>query len=113
MPTYAEPHKDNIAQLREELIPAKEMLRAVRRERQKKEEADALETKISSLEKDIREQEAIIADIDAKVFDLKAVNPNVVANMDTRTTIDVIDSIQAQAKVVEDAMNSLKRLLLG
>ena len=111
--THAEPHKDNIAQLREELIPAKEMLRAVRRERQKKEEADALETKISSLEKDIREQEAIIADIDAKVFDLKAVNPNVVANMDTRTTIDVIDSIQAQAKVVEDAMNSLKRLLLG
>jgi type I restriction enzyme M protein len=66
----------------------------------------------------IREQEAtarkaqVKADaIDAAVLDLKAVNPNIVIKLDTRTPVEVIANIEKQGQVVADALDKLKTLL--
>ncbi len=106
-----QPCKEKVAELREEIIPLKEQLKIFKKEKKDKTEIGILEDKISSIEKEIKEQEAIISDIDAKVFDLKAVNPNAIVKVDTRTTLEVIENIQLQSKVVEEAMTRLKLLL--
>jgi type I restriction enzyme M protein len=106
-----QPHKEKAAELREDVIPLKEKLKVFKKDKKSKEEIEAIEQKINTLEKEVREQEAIASDIDAKVFDLKAVNPNAVAKIDTRTTLEVIENIEAQAKIVEDAMRNLKMML--
>jgi type I restriction enzyme M protein len=106
-----QPHKEKAAELREQIIPLKEQLKVFKKENNQKTKVEALEVKINSLEKEIKEQESIVADIDAKVFDLKAVNPNVVVKIDTRTTLEVIENIEAQGKIVQDAMSKLKGLL--
>lgn len=107
-----QPHKEQATALREELLPLKEQLKLYRKDKKEKAtEIVELEIKIDTLEKQIREQESIVADIDAKVFDLKAVNPNAVVKVDTRTTLEVIDNIETQAKIVEEAMANLKAIL--
>lgn len=106
-----QPHKEKASSLREEIIPLKEKLKILRKEKTNKEKIDELEVMISNKEKEIRDQEAIVSDIDAKVFDLKAVNPNAVVKIDTRTTLDVIENIEKQSKIVEDAMRNLKLML--
>lgn len=106
-----QPLKERVAELREENIPLKEKLKIFKKEKKNKEEIEALEEKISAIEKEIKEQEAIISDIDAKVFDLKAVNPNAVVKVDTRTTSEVIENIEKQNKIVKEAMSRLKFLL--
>lgn len=106
-----QPFKERVAELREENIPLKEQLKVFKKEKKGKEEIEALEGKIYDIEKEIKDQEAIIADIDAKVFDLKAVNPNAVVKVDIRTTLEVIENIETQSKIVKDAMTKLKKLL--
>ncbi len=108
-----QPYKDKVAQLREDIIPLKEQLKVFKKEKKSDEEIEALKTEIGDIEKEVREQEAIISDIDAKVFDLKAVNPNAVQKVDTRTSLEVIENIEKQGKIVEDAMKNLKQLLKG
>ena len=49
--------------------------------------------------------------IDVAVFDLKAVNPNAVVNVDTRMPEEIIKSIEAQGKIVSTALAKLKTLL--
>jgi hypothetical protein len=49
--------------------------------------------------------------IGATVFDLKAVNPNVVVKLDTRTPQEVIQSIQTQAAIVAHSLQTLQALL--
>lgn len=106
-----QPHKDRVANLREQVIPLKEKVKVFRKEKRGQREIEALEEKISTIEKTIRDEEAIVSDIDAKVFDLKAVNPNTVAKVDARTTLEVIENIEAQTKIVKDAMTNLKSML--
>jgi type I restriction enzyme M protein len=107
-----QPHKERVAELREEVLSLKEQLKVFKKEKKSHEEIEALKTEISEKEKEIREQEAIISDIDAKVFDLKAVNPNAVLKIDTRTSLEVIENIEKQGKIVDEAMKSLKQLLV-
>ena len=106
-----QPYKDRVAQLQEEKIPLKEQLKVFKKQKKDKSEIEVLEEKISGIEKEIKEQEAIIADIDAKVFDLKAVNPNAVVKIDTRTTLEVIENIETQNEIVREAMAKLKKCL--
>jgi hypothetical protein len=49
--------------------------------------------------------------IGATVFDLKAVNPNVVVKLDTRTPAEVIQSIEDQGKIVAKSFQTLRALL--
>ena len=109
----AQPHKEKAAALREDVIPLKERLKVYKKGKKDREEIDALEGQISAVEKAIREEESIATDIDAKVFDLKAVNPNSVAKVDNRTTAEVIENIEAQTEIVQQAMSSLRAMLHG
>ena len=58
-----------------------------------------------------RDALAKAAAIDAAVYDLKAVNPNAVANTDTRTPAEIIASIETQGEIVSAALSNLKKLL--
>jgi len=106
-----QPFKEKVAALREEVVLLKEQLKVLKKDKKDKDSIEEVEKKISITEKEIREQEAIVSDIDAKIFDLKAVNPNSVLKVDTRTTIEVIENIELQSKIVRDAMNKLKMML--
>ena len=62
-------------------------------------------------EKAARDSQSKADAIGATVFDLKAVNPNVVVKLDTRTPQEVIQSIQTQAAIVAQSLQSLQSLL--
>jgi type I restriction enzyme M protein len=49
------------------------------------------------------------ADIEAKNFDLKAVNPNKVNEEDDRTPAQLLDIIEVKGKEVEAALAKLRR----
>ena len=51
------------------------------------------------------------SDIEAKNYDLKAVNPHRTAPVDTRTPEELIATIEAKGREIEDALASLKKLL--
>lgn len=71
----------------------------------------ALDAQIREKDKAARELESQAVAIDAAVFDLKAVNPNAVTVVDERTPTGIIASIDAQGKIVAQALGRLKRLL--
>jgi len=48
--------------------------------------------------------------IDAAGFDLKAVNPNAIVKIDTRTPDEVIQSIDDQGKIVATALKAPRQL---
>lgn len=75
------------------------------------EDVDGLTNKIAEAEKAYRDLETQAANIDAAVFDLKAVNPNVVAQVDNRTPTEIIESINAQGHIVSDALARLSALV--
>jgi len=72
-----------------------------------------LETSIKEKDKAARDLETKAADIDAAVFDLKAVNPTAVVNLDTRTVQQIVGSIEQQRHVVANALARLNALLAG
>jgi type I restriction enzyme M protein len=49
-------------------------------------------------------------DIEAKNYDLKAVNPNAVSKEDTRTPEELLDIIEAKGREVSEALASLRAL---
>lgn len=58
-----------------------------------------------------REAQAKADAIDAAVYDLKAVNPRVRVETDTRTAAQIIESIEQHGLVVDAALKKLKALL--
>jgi predicted AAA+ superfamily ATPase len=48
-------------------------------------------------------------EIEAKNFDLKAVNPNAKGNEDTRTPEELMDIIEAKGREVAEALSALRR----
>ncbi|WP_213379768.1 hypothetical protein [Allochromatium tepidum] len=71
----------------------------------------ALESRLRRWEKAARDPEARIADIDAGVFDLKAVNPNALAKSDERTPEAILDSIGQQGRLVAESLATLRAWL--
>ena len=51
------------------------------------------------------------AEIEARSYDLKAVNPNRVAQVDTRSPQELIATIEASGKEIDDALAKLRKLL--
>lgn len=50
------------------------------------------------------------AEIDAKNYDLKAVNPNAVSDEDTRTPEELLDFIEAKGREVSEALAELRKI---
>lgn len=106
-----QPHVAEAGRIKAEVVTLKEKLRALKRADGKPAAIDALETRIREQEKSARESQAKADAIGAAVFDLKAVNPNAVVKLDSRTPTQVIESIETQAAIVTRSLATLRALL--
>jgi len=106
-----QPLLDEAAYLKAVLTDLKEALKRLKKDKVSAAELAALESKISEKDKRVHELEARARDIDAAVFDLKAVNPTVRDNSDDRTPQQIIGHIAAQGRVVSEALNRLSVLM--
>jgi type I restriction enzyme M protein len=105
------PHLADAERAQAEVVSLKERLRALKAADSKDKKIEMLETRIRGLEKTAREARAKAESIEAAVFDLKAVNPNVLIKTDTRTPDEVIRSIKDQGAIVATALEALRVLL--
>jgi type I restriction enzyme M protein len=106
-----QPHLDEAEQDKAEVVSLKEQLKALKKTDVAPKAVVALETRIQEREKAARESQSKADAIGASVFDLKAVNPNVVVKLDTRTPAEVIQSIEDQGKIVSESLKTLRTLL--
>lgn len=105
-----QPLIDGVAATKEEAVQLKEQLKIIKKDKNKSTQIQKIEDKITTLEKAAREKETLVSDMDAKIFDLKAVNPNAVLKIDDRSTLEIIKNIEDHAKIVEEAMGNLRGL---
>lgn len=96
---------------KEKSLSLKERLKALRAQNRTNLEIPVLEKQVSDLDKAARDAQAKADAIDAAVFDLKAVNPNSVVEIDTRTLEEVMDSVGEQASIIANALGTLRSLL--
>ena len=106
-----QPLLDEAAGIKAEVVDLKEQLRRLKKEKADKEALSALIEQIREKEMAARELETRAANIDAAVFDLKAVNPNAVTRVDERTPQEIIGSIEQQGRIVSAALARLTALL--
>ncbi|MGT2458797.1 hypothetical protein ACU4GI_38995 [Cupriavidus basilensis] len=106
-----QPLLDSAAELRSEIVDLKERLKRLKKDKASDTEVKALDAKIRVQDKAARDLEAQAAAIDAAVFDLKAVNPKAVAKVDDRTPAQIIQSIEAQGRIVAEALSRLSALM--
>jgi type I restriction enzyme M protein len=107
-----QPLLDSAAEMKGQVVDLKEELSLLKRRKADRSTLDALAVKIKEKEKEARDLESKAAAIDAVVFDLKAVNPNSVSKVDARTPAEIIKNIEAQGKIVTEALGRLNALLL-
>jgi type I restriction enzyme M protein len=106
-----QPLLDKAARIKADVVDLKERLKQLKKDKANEKKIEALEADIREQEKAARDLEAEAAAIDAAVFDLKAVNPNVVAVVDERTPGEIIESITTQGRIVADALARLNHLM--
>ena len=106
-----QPLLDEAAGIKAEVVDLKEQLRRLKKEKADKEALSALIEQIREKEMAARELQTRAANIDAAVFDLKAVNPNAVTRVDERTPQEIIGSIEQQGRIVSAALARLATLL--
>ena len=110
-----QPLLDKAAGVKADVVDLKERLKQLKKAKNKDEvdqqRVEGLEADIRAQEKMVRDLEAEAAAIDAAVFDLKAVNPNVVTIVDARGPAEIMDSISVQGRIVADALARLNALM--
>ena len=106
-----QPLLDEAAQIKATVVDLKEQSKRLKKDKASDEKLSALMTQILENEKAARDLEAKAAAIDAAVFDLKAVNPTAVVEVDTRTPQEIISNIEAQGRIVADALARLNTLM--
>lgn len=106
-----QPFLDEAIHIKADVVDLKEQLKRLKKEKADKEELSTLYGQIREKEKTAKDIEAKAAAIDAAVFDLKAVNPNAIANMDDRTPHEIIGSIEQQGRIVSEALTRLTEML--
>ena len=106
-----QPFLDEAARIKAAVVDLKEQLKRLKKDKAGKKILADLDAKIRSQEKIARDSEAKAENIDAAVYDLKAVNPNAVTKIDNRTSQEIIDNIETQGEIVAAALGRLKLLL--
>lgn len=106
-----QPLLDGAAKLKAEVVDLKEQLKRLKKDKAADDVLEAHDAQIREKDKAARDLEAQATAIDAAVFDLKAVNPNAVATVDERTPAEIIASIDAQGRIVAQALARLGALL--
>ncbi len=105
----ARPFKDIARAKTQEADQVKDMLGELKKAKPRDDEAikDA-EAQLTALLKEAREATAKAEAIENAVYDLKAVNPNRKANVDTRTPGELLDLIEAKGREIADALAVLR-----
>ena len=115
--TYSIPHLqpllDEASEIKAAVIDLKEKLKRLKKAKADDAELLKLDVQISEQDKVARELETKAANIDAAVFDLKAVNPNAVTVVDDRTPEQIIANIAANGFIVSGALAKLSALMAG
>jgi type I restriction enzyme M protein len=106
-----QPLMDEAARVKAAVVDLKEQAKRLKKEKADDADMARLTARIHENEKTVRDLEAKAADIDAAVFDLKAVNPTAVVDEDTRNPQQIIDEIEKQGRIVSDSLQKLKALL--
>ncbi len=106
-----QPLRDEAGDIKNEIVELKDQLKRLKKGNASAEKLDGVKTVIMDKEKAVRELENKITEIDAAVYDLKAVNPNAVTKVDARTPEDIIANIKAQGRLVSEALTRLSGLL--
>ena len=106
-----QPLLDDAAQIKAAVVDFKEKLKRLKKDKASDAELLVLNSQILEKDKAARDLETKAADIDAAVFDLKAVNPTAVVDVDTRTPAQIIQNIQDQGCIVADALARLNALM--
>lgn len=106
-----QPLLDEAAAIKAEVVDLKERLKRLKKEKADKEALNAVDGQIREKEKAVKDLETKAADIDAAVFDLKAVNPNALTKVDERTPQQIIGSIEQQGRIVSESLARLAKLL--
>ena len=106
-----QPLMEEAAQIKEAVTGLKEQLKQLKKDKASDAQLLALITEIAEKDKAARDLETQAADLEAAVFDLKAVNPTAVVEVDTRTPQQIINHIEAQGRVVADALARLNGLM--
>ena len=83
----------------------------MKKEKEPEAKIEAMEAQIRQRDKSARDLKAQAAAIDAAVFDLKAVHPNAVAEVDGHTPAQIIQIIQDQGQIVAEALARLNALM--
>jgi type I restriction enzyme M protein len=105
------PYVSDAESAKAEVVSLKERLKAMKVSNPNDKRIEALEEKVEENEKAAREAQSKADAIDAAVFDLKAVNPNAIVKIDTRTPEEVMQSIADQGTIVARALSTLQALL--
>jgi len=106
-----QPLRDNAAQVKAAVVDLKVQLKQLKKDRASDTDLLALTNRILEQEKAARDMEIQADNIDAAVFDLKAVNPTAVVDVDTRTPQQIIENIEAQGRIIADALARLNSLM--
>ena len=106
-----QPLLDQASTVRATVIDLKEKLKRLKKDKASDAKLSAIEAQIRENEKTAHDLEVKASDIDAAVFDLKAVNPTVVANVDVRTPRQIVGSIEAQGLIISQALSKLAAML--
>ena len=108
-----QPLLDEASEIKAAVIDLKEKLKRLKKAKVDDAELLKLDVQISDQDKAARELETKAANIDAAVFDLKAVNPNAVTVLDDRTPEQIIANIAANGFIVSGALAKLSALMAG
>jgi type I restriction enzyme M protein len=108
----AQPYKDLARAKSAEADAKRERLAGLKKAMPRDEAAvAAADAEFTALMKEAREAAAKAESIENAVYDLKAVNPNRKAKVDTRTPAELIDLIEAKGAEVSQAVAGLRALL--
>lgn len=106
----AAPLRREAEQQRAAAVAAKEQLRALRGKATDAQTAQ-LQQQVLACERAAREADAKAQGIEDAIYDLKAVNPREVKQVDTRTPAQLLEAIAAKGQAVDAALAQLRALL--
>lgn len=106
------PQLEEVARYRDVAVAARDKIGVMKRAKATESHLAELRDQLATAEKSAREAQAKADSIDATVFDLKAVNPRVRVEQDTRTPEEILEAIASQGRTVEGALQRLRRLIL-
>lgn len=105
------PHLLEVEKQKNESVALKDKIAALKKAKADIKKLNAVQVELTVVEKTMREAQAKADAIDAAVYDLKAVNPRVRVEKDTRSVPEILDSIAMKNQVMVQALERLRSMI--